>query len=139
MKQPELFALELSPDGSVRFPSETGSLSPCACRAFISHMLPSLAAKRKADDAGLSPGFTPLSSLWFCLPRLQAIADKLVERFVASGLMLKEWDRVKLHATVMNTLFRKDPSGAYASSLPINPFEVVPLNGKCPGWPFLSF
>lgn len=41
--------------------------------------------------------------------RLQVIADQLVERFVASGLMLKEWDRVKLHATVMNTLFRKDP------------------------------
>ncbi|XP_021253804.1 activating signal cointegrator 1 complex subunit 1 isoform X5 [Numida meleagris] len=44
--------------------------------------------------------------------KLQAIADQLVERFVASGLMLREWDRVKLHATVMNTLFRKDPSGA---------------------------
>ncbi|NXI56783.1 ASCC1 protein, partial [Chloroceryle aenea] len=43
--------------------------------------------------------------------RLQVIADQLMERFVASGLMLKEWDRVKLHATVMNTLFRKDPSG----------------------------
>uniref|UniRef100_A0A8C9F609 Activating signal cointegrator 1 complex subunit 1 n=1 Tax=Pavo cristatus TaxID=9049 RepID=A0A8C9F609_PAVCR len=44
--------------------------------------------------------------------KLQVIADQLVERFVASGLMLREWDRVKLHATVMNTLFRKDPSGA---------------------------
>ncbi|NXW78420.1 ASCC1 protein, partial [Hirundo rustica] len=42
--------------------------------------------------------------------RLQMIADQLVKQFVASGLMLKEWDRVKLHATVMNTLFRKDPS-----------------------------
>ncbi|MBN3302755.1 ASCC1 protein, partial [Amia calva] len=42
--------------------------------------------------------------------KLQVIADKLVEHFVASGLMTKEWDRVKLHATVMNTLFRKDPS-----------------------------
>ncbi|NXF06458.1 ASCC1 protein, partial [Smithornis capensis] len=42
--------------------------------------------------------------------RLQVIADQLVKRFVASGLMLKEWDRVKLHATVMNTLFRKDPT-----------------------------
>lgn len=139
MKQPELFALELNPDGSVRFPSETGSLSPCACRDFISHMLPSLAGKQKAGDAGVSPWFTPLSSFWFCLPRLQTIADKLVERFVASGLMLKEWDRVKLHATVMNTLFRKDPSGAYPSSLLINPLKVVPLNGKCFGWPFLSF
>ncbi|KAI5623409.1 activating signal cointegrator 1 complex subunit 1 [Silurus asotus] len=42
--------------------------------------------------------------------KLQQIADRLVESFVAAGLMVKEWDRVKLHATVMNTLFRKDPS-----------------------------
>ncbi|MBN3312232.1 ASCC1 protein, partial [Atractosteus spatula] len=42
--------------------------------------------------------------------KLQAISDRLVEHFVSSGLMIKEWDRVKLHATVMNTLFRKDPS-----------------------------
>ncbi|XP_066520744.1 activating signal cointegrator 1 complex subunit 1 [Hoplias malabaricus] len=42
--------------------------------------------------------------------KLQEIADRLVECFVSAGLMVKEWDRVKLHATVMNTLFRKDPS-----------------------------
>ncbi|KAM6951037.1 LOW QUALITY PROTEIN: activating signal cointegrator 1 complex subunit 1 [Aplochiton taeniatus] len=42
--------------------------------------------------------------------KLQAIADKLVEHFV-SRLMCKEWDRVKLHGTIMNTLFRKEPSG----------------------------
>uniref|UniRef100_A0A3Q2GBU2 Activating signal cointegrator 1 complex subunit 1 n=1 Tax=Cyprinodon variegatus TaxID=28743 RepID=A0A3Q2GBU2_CYPVA len=40
--------------------------------------------------------------------RLQVIADRLVEHFVSVGLMLREWDRVKLHGTVMNTLFRKD-------------------------------
>ncbi|XP_042313395.1 activating signal cointegrator 1 complex subunit 1 isoform X2 [Sceloporus undulatus] len=42
--------------------------------------------------------------------KLQLIADRLMDRFVTSGLMMKEWDRVKLHATVMNTVFRKDPS-----------------------------
>ncbi|MGH0150912.1 UNVERIFIED_CONTAM: hypothetical protein FKN15_050390 [Acipenser sinensis] len=42
--------------------------------------------------------------------KLQLIADQLVKHFVSSGLMTKEWDRVKLHATVMNTVFRKDPS-----------------------------
>ncbi|KAM9462042.1 activating signal cointegrator 1 complex subunit 1 [Clarias gariepinus] len=42
--------------------------------------------------------------------KLQQIADRLVECFVAEGLMVKEWDRVKLHATIMNTLFRNDPS-----------------------------
>lgn len=74
-------------------------------------MLPSLAENQKLNDAGVSPWFARLCSFSFCLPRLQVIADQLVDRFVASGLMLKEWDRVKLHATVMNTLFRKDPSG----------------------------
>ncbi|KAK2866552.1 hypothetical protein Q7C36_002608 [Tachysurus vachellii] len=42
--------------------------------------------------------------------KLQQIADRLVECFIAAGLMVKEWDRVKLHATLMNTLFRNDPS-----------------------------
>lgn len=45
------------------------------------------------------------------LLRLQVIADRLVEHFVSAGLMVREWDRVKLHGTVMNTLFRKDSTG----------------------------
>lgn len=54
--------------------------------------------------------------LLFCLYllllwRLQAVADQLVEHFVSAGLMVREWDRVKLHGTVMNTLFRKDSTG----------------------------
>ncbi|KAM6441918.1 activating signal cointegrator 1 complex subunit 1 isoform 2-T2 [Liasis olivaceus] len=44
------------------------------------------------------------------LVELQVIADRLMDQFVTSGLMKKEWDRVKLHATVMNTVFRNDPS-----------------------------
>lgn len=40
--------------------------------------------------------------------KLQVIADRLVEYFVSEGLMVQDWDRVKLHGTVMNTLFRKD-------------------------------
>ena len=31
-----------------------------------------------------------------------------MEKFTDSGLMKKEYDRVKLHATLLNTLFRKD-------------------------------
>lgn len=45
--------------------------------------------------------------------RLQAIAERLVEHFVSAGLMVREWDRVKLHGTVMNTLFRKDSTGTF--------------------------
>ena len=31
-----------------------------------------------------------------------------MEKFTDSGLMKEEYDRVKLHATLLNTLFRKD-------------------------------
>lgn len=48
--------------------------------------------------------------------KLQLIADRLMDQFVTSGLMMKEWDRVKLHATVMNTVFRKDPNAEEQSS-----------------------
>ncbi len=40
------------------------------------------------------------------------LADRLVDTFSTAGLMTREYDRVKLHITVMNTLMRKDPSGA---------------------------
>ena len=35
-----------------------------------------------------------------------------MDRFSAESLMQRDYDRVKLHITVMNTLFRKEPSGA---------------------------
>ncbi|KAJ8305691.1 LOW QUALITY PROTEIN: hypothetical protein KUTeg_016236 [Tegillarca granosa] len=44
--------------------------------------------------------------------RLQILVDRLVDKFTASGFMQREHDHVKLHITVMNTLMRKDPSGA---------------------------
>jgi len=46
---------------------------------------------------------------------LQTFADRLVDRFVASGIMLREYDHVKLHITVMNSRFRKDPSHTVVS------------------------
>jgi len=49
------------------------------------------------------------------LCRLQMFADRLVDRFVASGMMLHEYDHVKLHITVMNSLMRKDLSNAIVS------------------------
>ena len=45
----------------------------------------------------------------FCFIRLQLLADTLVDRFVSAGLMKREYDQVKLHATVMNTKQRDDP------------------------------
>ncbi|CAG13304.1 unnamed protein product, partial [Tetraodon nigroviridis] len=49
--------------------------------------------------------------------RLQAMADRLVEHFVCAGLMVREWDRVKLHGTVINTRFRKDHTAEDAGRL----------------------
>ncbi|XP_061611573.1 activating signal cointegrator 1 complex subunit 1 [Phyllopteryx taeniolatus] len=47
--------------------------------------------------------------------KLQVIADRLVEYFISQGQMAREWDRVKLHGTVMNTRFRKDTTVKEAS------------------------
>lgn len=40
--------------------------------------------------------------------KLQRLADGLVDKFVASGLMARQYDRVKLHVTLMNTKFRNE-------------------------------
>ncbi|XP_053685087.1 activating signal cointegrator 1 complex subunit 1 [Sabethes cyaneus] len=45
---------------------------------------------------------------------LQQIADELMQRFVSSGLVQKKYDRVKLHVTLINSLFRDGGSGAMA-------------------------
>ena len=40
------------------------------------------------------------------------VIDRIVDKFTSAGIMTQELDHVKLHVTVMNTLFRKDPTGA---------------------------
>ncbi|XP_071532818.1 activating signal cointegrator 1 complex subunit 1 [Panulirus ornatus] len=42
---------------------------------------------------------------------LQTIADSLVDEFVRAGVVTKQYERVKLHITLMNTLFRDDKDG----------------------------
>ena len=39
--------------------------------------------------------------------KVQKLADELVAKFAATGLMPRQFDRVKLHVTVINTLYRK--------------------------------
>jgi len=39
---------------------------------------------------------------------LQEVAERIVDKFVEVGLMKREYDRIKFHVTLMNTLFRKD-------------------------------
>ena len=45
--------------------------------------------------------------------RLQAIVDHIASEFAASGLLRRDYGRqnVKLHITLMNSMFRKDKSG----------------------------
>ena len=43
--------------------------------------------------------------------RLQVLADRLSESFIEEGLSEKQYDRVKLHCTLMNTLFRRSDDG----------------------------
>lgn len=42
---------------------------------------------------------------------LQTIADALVDEFVKAGVVNRQYERVKLHVTLMNTLFRQDRDG----------------------------
>merc|ERR1712083_730992 len=39
---------------------------------------------------------------------LQTLADGIVSKFAETGLMPRQFDRVKLHMTVLNTIFRKE-------------------------------
>lgn len=62
---------------------------------------------------------------------LQKLADQIVEKFVSSGLMRREYDRVKLHLTVMNSLFRKKEGFNNPNSLePMENFETKKEVGK---------
>ena len=40
--------------------------------------------------------------------RLQKLVDDIYERFAASGLMHREYEHVKLHATLINSIKRHD-------------------------------
>lgn len=40
--------------------------------------------------------------------KLQALSERLVDKFRSAGLMLNQFEKVKLHITLMNTLFRRD-------------------------------
>lgn len=42
---------------------------------------------------------------------IQTIADGLLNRFVEAGLSKRQFDRVKLHVTIMHSLLRQDTSG----------------------------
>ncbi|XP_033760277.1 activating signal cointegrator 1 complex subunit 1-like [Pecten maximus] len=46
------------------------------------------------------------------LDKLQILVDRIVEKFSITGLMQESYSSVKLHITIMNTLMRRDPSGA---------------------------
>ena len=39
---------------------------------------------------------------------LQIIAETIVNQFVDTGLMPRQFDRVKLHITLLNSIFRKN-------------------------------
>ncbi|KAK2098482.1 activating signal cointegrator 1 complex subunit [Saguinus oedipus] len=59
------------------------------------------------------------------------LVDRVLERFQASGLIVKEWNSVKLHATVMNTLFRKDPNDIFDQFwLPEGRYNLYTPDGK---------
>ena len=78
-------------------------------------------AKVKPSGVGLIDGVNVL----------QKLADQIVEKFVASGLMRREYDRVKLHLTVMNSRYGKKESFKNSNSLgTMEDFETKKEVGK---------
>lgn len=49
--------------------------------------------------------------LFISYRQLQLLADGLVDHFVSNEIMDKEYESVKLHATLMNTIFNKQQGG----------------------------
>ena len=63
--------------------------------------------------------------------RLQTLADKLVDKFVAEGLMNKQYEKVKIHMTIINTLFRKsDQSEENARRTTFNAKKILDFFGN---------
>lgn len=98
-----------------RWPSYGGRF---VCKSWCERRLEQVSGSVVNPVTFYSPGISGFLKLLllFCFQmvafsRLQVIADRLVEHFVSAGLMVREWDRVKLHGTVINTLFRKDHTG----------------------------
>ncbi|XP_064615101.1 activating signal cointegrator 1 complex subunit 1-like [Liolophura sinensis] len=67
------------------------------------------------DDPGAVDVLYAKLDLLSSSDRLQILVERLVEKFVAAGLMQREHERVKLHMTVINSLMRKDPTGVAVS------------------------
>ena len=62
--------------------------------------------------------------------RLQMFVDRLVDKFVSANQMQRQYDRVKLHLTVLNTLFRRDPNGMNEMEKTRNLRERESFNAK---------
>lgn len=62
--------------------------------------------------------------------KLQLIADSLMERFRASGLAKVDYDRVKIHATLMNCAFWKHYSSGEVTSEGPGYFDARPIMEK---------
>ena len=55
-------------------------------------------------------------------------------RFVASGLMKREYEQVKLHCTLLNTLFRREAEGG----APVQGRETLDARPLLQAWPDLA-
>ena len=114
-EKPAPFTLKLNTSGAIEYQSNLQWVSSPLFSKVHRYIAFFNELERQFQRRGrLSQGYgRPESHLFnhYFLPvRLQALVDRLVDKFSASGLMQKEFERVKLHVTVMNTLFRKDPA-----------------------------
>lgn len=72
--------------------------------------------------------------------RLQKIADYLVQTFVDCGLMERQYERVKIHATLMNTLFKMESDQGVRPTFNARPIlEVTHFNSVAFAIPLKNF
>ena len=62
--------------------------------------------------------------------RLQKIADHVVQTFVDCDLMERQYERVKIHATLMNTLFRMESDQGVRPTFNARPILDVTISLK---------
>ncbi|KAG5309442.1 ASCC1 protein, partial [Acromyrmex insinuator] len=60
--------------------------------------------------------------------KLQELVDKVAEYFIDIGLMEKEYEKIKLHATLMNTAFKDDYSARFKERYDANEILKVYKN-----------
>ena len=76
-------------------------------------------------------------TVFFIFSKLQSFVDEFVSSMAHEGYVKQEYDHVKLHATVINSIFRqrkhdtdKSHSNYYAEKVPFDAREILQVGSN---------